>query len=130
MPLPPHPLWASILDRVEIDLLNLRARLDLHIASKTSPSSHSLHFESISDFRWFSEIPEPWNYAEITEIHSTRLSSGQLKVDIMLWDEDAGITITARRVLFDGEDAERFISDHKFAWSKFPEWRSGSTPPQ
>jgi hypothetical protein len=89
--------------------------LDLHIVSRISISSHSFHLESVSDFRWFSEIPEPWNYAEITEIHLSRLSSGQLKVDIILWSEDAGIAITARRALFDGEDAQRFINDHKFA---------------
>jgi len=128
--MPPHPLWGSILDRVEIDLLNLSARLDLHIVSRISTSSHSLHFESVSDFRWFSDIPEQWNYAEITQINSSRLSSDRLQVDVMLWSEDAGITITARRVLFDGEDAERFITDYKFAWSKFPELRNGSTPPQ
>lgn len=120
---PPHPLWGSTLDSIEIDLLRLGAKLELHREDSTSEprfSAHTLRFESVSDLRFFNEVPEPWNYAEITEIRSTRLTPGQIKVEIMLWSEEAGITVTAGRVLFDGDDGERYLTDNAFAWERHP----------
>jgi hypothetical protein len=72
---------------------------------------------SVSDLRWFSDIPGSWDYAEITQISASILPEGKIHVEVMLWSEDAGISITAEHVLFDGGDGERFLTDYKFAWS-------------
>jgi hypothetical protein len=120
--LPPHPLWGSILDDVDFDFLNLGATLHIHwtYSDEDPPSRHILQFLSVSDFRWFNSIPGPWNYAEITQTDSKRISSEEIHVEIMLWSEEAGLSITAEKVIFDGEDGERFLADREFAWSRYP----------
>lgn len=100
-----HPLWGGILDRVDIDLLQQRAVLDFHVVdSRESPvvRRHLVEVSGISEFRWFSSIPGPWNYADVTEFRVRSASTGGLVIDIMLWSEDAGILITAGSALFDG----------------------------
>lgn len=100
-----HPLWGGILDRVEIDLLHQRAVLDFHVIdSSESPvvQRHLVEVSGVSEFRWFSSIPGPWNYAEVTEFHFRSAPAGGVIVDVMLWSEDAGVIITAESALFDG----------------------------
>jgi uncharacterized protein RhaS with RHS repeats len=54
--------------------------------------------------RWFSEIPGPWSYAELTEIHVSRSSDSEILLEIILWSEDAGLSITAKSARLDGEE--------------------------
>jgi hypothetical protein len=101
----PHPLWGAIVDGVEIDLLRQRVEIYLRLITKeTKPEGihRKLEFEDISDVRWFTSILGPWSYAELTEIHVTRSPDGTVTTEIMLWSEDAGLSINAKSVRLDG----------------------------
>jgi hypothetical protein len=101
---PPGQLWGGILDSVSIDVLQHRISIKLHVEHKSaqSPESHVLIIDEVADFRWFSAIPRPWDYAEITEFHARDDPSGDVVIDIMLWSEDAGITVRAKSAWLDG----------------------------
>jgi hypothetical protein len=112
---PPHPLWGSILDSVAVDLLQGNVTFELHTVDRTSEPPvrrHTIRCESVSTLRFYNEIPLPWEYAEITEIRTSLVLRDRTEVDLMLWSEDAGMTITAERILFDGEDAYRYLTDN------------------
>jgi hypothetical protein len=102
---PPNPLWAGTLDNVEVDLLRQRVVMSLHVTGKSESLSrrdYTLDLEDVSDFHWFSSIPGPWTYAEATEVHVSELPNEEILVEIMLWSEDAGISITAKTFSLDG----------------------------
>jgi hypothetical protein len=101
----PHPLWAATLDSVSIDLLQHSVVMHLHVTnSSRSPEVqyHIFELQGVHDFHWFSSIPAPWNYAEVTEIHVRPAGAAGFVVDMMLWSEDAGLVIEAESVLLDG----------------------------
>jgi hypothetical protein len=101
-----YQLWGGILDRVDIDLLQQRAVLDFHVINSTQVPPmrrHVAELDGVSEFRWFSSIPGPWNYADVTELHFRQTSTGSTVLDIMLWSEEAGISITASSATLDGE---------------------------
>jgi hypothetical protein len=110
----PHPLWGATLDKVSIDLLRQTVVLNLHVNDSTaSPatSRHALELRDVTDFHWFNSIPGPWDYAEVTEIRIYSTDSGESRVEIMLWSEDAGLSITAGTVFLDGEENRNFSTD-------------------
>jgi hypothetical protein len=101
-----YQLWGGILDRVDIDLLQQRVVLDFHVINSTQVPPvrrHVAELGGVSEFRWFSSIPGPWNYADVTELHFRQTSTGSKVLDIMLWSEEAGISITASSATLDGE---------------------------
>jgi hypothetical protein len=51
-----------------------------------------------------STIPGPWSYAELSEIHVSKFGFDGILLEIMLWSEDAGLSIAARSARLD--DAE------------------------
>jgi hypothetical protein len=106
----PHPLWAATLDSLSVDLLQHSVVMNLHVTdSSRSPKVqyHVFELQGVHDFHWFSSIPAPWNYAEVTEIHVRTEGTAGFVVDMMLWSEDAGLVIKAESVLLDGVAQER-----------------------
>lgn len=96
-------LWGSTLERLEMDICSQGVALTARVTSAASSTEHRLEFHQVSDVRFFSEIPGPWDYAEITEVHVNGTASGGITAEIMLWSEDAGLVITAASVTCDGQ---------------------------
>jgi hypothetical protein len=111
----PHPLWGATLDSLEIDLLGQRIVMKLHIedSSLTHPLQyHILELREVSEFRWHNSIPGPWNYVEVTEIYVRPAADDTKRVSMMLWSEDAGLSMAAKSVLLDGVEDNTFADSN------------------
>jgi hypothetical protein len=82
--------------------------MKLHVIdSSLTPEwqDHTLELRDVSELRWHNSIPGPWNYAEVTEVHVRPADNDSRNVSIMLWSEDAGLSMTAKSILLDGAEA-------------------------
>jgi hypothetical protein len=101
------PLWGGTLENVEIDLLRQKVTLQVYVPNSTATpaeSRHRIEIDDVSDFRWFSTIPGPWSYAELSEIHVSKFGFDGILLEIMLWSEDAGISIAAKSARLDDKE--------------------------
>lgn len=98
-----NALWGAILDRVDLDVVNHVLVLAIRISSSSGNSVHTLECSGLLELRFFSAIPSPWAYAEITEIHAHGTPSGAQQIEIVLWSEKAGLVIIAETITLDGE---------------------------
>ena len=96
-------LWGAIIDEINIDLAGQTLTITCHVTAGTQSRHHRLECKSLSEFRFFSAIPGQWNYAELTEIHMSKTSSGEAKLEIVIWSEDAGLTVKTGGVQLDDQ---------------------------
>jgi hypothetical protein len=96
-------LWGAILDHVDLDVVHHVLVLTLRVIDSSKEMVHTLECKNLSDLRFFSAIPAPWKYAEVTEVYANVDEAGRTHVDIVLWSEDAGLVAVADSVELDGE---------------------------
>jgi hypothetical protein len=69
------PLWASFIERIEFDILNLRMSLHLVAYESNTIEKHSMIFDGVSSFFFVNGEgesrfnTEQWENAELSEIH-------------------------------------------------------------
>jgi hypothetical protein len=96
-------LWGGVLDRLEMDVRTHAVTMMISVTDgNDSPQVHELRFLNVTELRFFNSIESPWSYAEVTEIGSARLGATECRYDIMLWSEDAGLTIVCSSCTLDG----------------------------
>lgn len=61
-----------------------------------------LELRDASQFRLRNSVPGPWDYAEITEEHLARSATGGILIELVLWSDDAGISVNTGSAIFDG----------------------------
>src|SRR5215212_8062544 len=94
-------LWGSTLDHVELDLINQRLTLEITLLNGGQVSKHRLVAEGLRTFKFFSDIPAPWSYAEITEISARHNVTA--RGAITLWSHESGLSFEADELVLDGE---------------------------
>ncbi len=98
-------LWGSMLVGIEVNLDMQRVGIDIVIpASDAVPIGHHLDFAGVQELRYLNRIPSPWEYSELTEIRTHRLPSGNVQTELILWSEDATLTIESQSVTLDGSE--------------------------
>ncbi len=95
-------LWGAKLDRIDVDVVRHVVEMWVEVTTRAVQHRWQVTFHSVTELRFFSSIPDPWNYAELTEIYATRLANQRIRVEIVLWSEDAGLTLEAGSVQVDG----------------------------
>jgi hypothetical protein len=100
---PLNMLWGATLCRVDLDMVQQALVLTICVTGSSGNTLHSLECKGISELRFFSSIPGPWEYAEVTEIHSNTTVAGLTQLEIVLWSEDAGLTVVGDSVVLDGQ---------------------------
>lgn len=96
-------LWGAILDRIDLDVVRQVLVLTIRVSSASGETIHTVECSGLMELRFFSSIPGPWEYAEITEIHANVTPSGACQIEIVLWSEEAGLVAIAETIAFDGE---------------------------
>jgi hypothetical protein len=94
------PLWASTLDRIEIDLPRHSLVIEAHALDKGTTSHYRLECSGITDFHYANEDlnVEPWDYTEISEAELAKSADDRLQVRLELWAPDNEVWITAADV--------------------------------
>lgn len=98
---PLNSLWGAIIDEINIDIAAQALTISCHITEGTRSFGHRIECKSLTEFRFFSAIPGQWKYAELTEIHMNETPSGETQLEVVIWSEDAGLTIKAGVVQLD-----------------------------
>lgn len=96
-------LWGSVLDHVDLDIIRQVLFLTIRVSSSSGDTVHTLKCADLSQFRFFSSIPRPWEYAEVTEIHTNVTATGAIQIEIILWSEEAGLVAVADSVTLDDQ---------------------------
>jgi hypothetical protein len=86
-------LWGSTLDEVSINLVQGTVTLAITLFNAGTRTAYRAEFQEVFQLHYFNSIELPWNYAELTEIHSETGPDGRVRTELMLWDEDAGLVI-------------------------------------
>jgi hypothetical protein len=95
-------LWGAVLDELNVDLASQGIVLTARVTTDSDVVVHRLELRDVSDFRFQSSIPGPWDYAEITEAHLAPSPTGGLSIELVLWSEAAGISISAGAAILNG----------------------------
>ena len=95
-------LWGGMLVVVEQDIPGHRVRLVINVVEDGATTGHELRLEGVADFHFFSSIRPPWSYVDVTEARLTRADDGAMVVSLVLWSEDAGLTVECDSVTLDG----------------------------
>jgi hypothetical protein len=92
-------LWGSRLTSVQFDPVEHRCELAAEVTARGHRRSYLVTCHSTTEIRFHNEIPEPWTYAEITEVHlSDDESSGRRLLHVVLWSEDAELAVRCASV--------------------------------
>ena len=96
-------LWGGTLTSTGLDLTLQTLSLIIEVLDSGQTRSFSVELLGLRDFRFFSETPAPWTYAEVTEFYLTRSqTAAQWSFDIMLWSEDAGMNGRCTDIIVNG----------------------------
>ena len=57
-------------------------------------TTYHMTCSGVSDLRFTNSIPDPWAYAEVTEVHASESVEGKWKIELVLWSEDCELLCT------------------------------------
>jgi len=87
-------LWGGTLTSVQLDPVRHECQLHVDLLEDGANSTHVLRCRGVTEFHFFNEIPEPWSYAEVTEVHADYDSAAHCwRLETVLWSESAGIVL-------------------------------------
>ncbi|UJP39782.1 hypothetical protein [Cellulomonas palmilytica] len=87
-------LWGGRLTAVAFDPVVHELTLQVEVLDEGVTTAYDVVCPGVSDLRFANSIPEPWSYAEVTEIHVTQTTSGRCAVELLLWSEDSELVWT------------------------------------
>jgi len=91
-------LWGGQLQSVCFDPTTHNASFRILVLTDGLEVLYELTCVKVSEFRFENAIPEPWSYAEVTEVSTVPLSNGILRLQMMLWSEDCLIQCSCKAI--------------------------------
>jgi hypothetical protein len=96
-------LWGGILKSFAFNPVDHECVIEVAIAERCGTTTHVLLFSGVTELRFFSHIPSPWNYTEVTEVEAAFDEiAGCWRVEFMLWSEDTGLVLRCTQIFMDG----------------------------
>ena len=87
-------LWGGQLTAIQLDPVLHTCELHVVTVLEGRSDSYVVAAKGVSDFRFRNAIPDPWEYAEVTEAHvDVDGGAGQYVVQFILWSDDAELVI-------------------------------------
>ena len=96
-----NDLWGGSLEVVSLDPVRFVVRLDITVAG-TEVARHTLKVRGVTEIHLSNSISLPCTYAELTEIRAIALSNQRARLEMILWSEDAPVTIEGDSIELDG----------------------------
>lgn len=97
-------LWGSTLVEFSFDVVRHECIMRFELLDSGERSNHVLTFEAVTELRFYSNIPLPWTYAEVTEVDAEFDSTvSSWRIELMLWSESAGIALRCGGLSLNGE---------------------------
>ncbi|MFT3874090.1 MAG: hypothetical protein QM714_15845 [Nocardioides sp.] len=87
-------LWGGQLKAVGFDPVVHSLTLQIDVIDGGVSTTYDLECSGVSGLRFTNSIPDPWTYAEVTEVHTGQTTAGQWTVELVLWSEDCELVCT------------------------------------
>jgi len=87
-------LWGGHLKAVDFDPVVHRLTLQIDVIESGMRTSYDLACSGVSAMRFTNAIPDPWSYAEVTEIHTSHTIDEKWMVEVVLWSEACELVCT------------------------------------
>ena len=96
-------LWGGTLVSLTLDPVDWTLRAEVDVTSDEQVDRYALVLEEVADLTAVRRVPLPWSYAELTEVHVSEAGGG-VRVELVLWADDTGLTARCSRVLVSADD--------------------------
>lgn len=98
-----HALWGGILKSFAFNPVDHECVLEISVVEHSGTTTHMMLCAGVTELRFYSNIPSPWSYAEVTEVAAAfDETAGCWHVEFMLWCEDAGLVLRCTQISLDG----------------------------
>ena len=92
-------LCGGQLTSVGFDPVTHSCELRVGVTTDGASVEYAIRCDGVAALHFDSTIAEPWDYAEVTDAElATDATSGLTTLELVLWSEDAGLTVTARSI--------------------------------
>jgi hypothetical protein len=99
-------LWGGMLTAVSFDPVTHVCDLNVVTTTAGETIHYVIHCEEVAEFHFRNAVPEPWDYAEVTEAELTVDSTtGRATLEMMLWSEDSGLVVSASTIQIHGDSS-------------------------
>jgi hypothetical protein len=68
--------------------------LQIDVLDGGTRTKYNLVCAGVSELRFTNSIPDPWTYAEVTEVHASQKAAGKWAVELLLWSNDCELVVT------------------------------------
>lgn len=86
-------LWGGSLISVSFDPVAWRLRFDVEVVESEERRRYELVLDGVTQWHCTRDIPLPWTYAELTEVHVSE-KEDQVLAELVLWSD--GTSLSAR----------------------------------
>ncbi len=93
-----NDLWGGQLVAVAFDPVSHTCDLRVRSTVSSRTTEYLVTCRDVRDLRFHNAIPEPWEYAELTEAHIGTDDSGGQTLELVLWSEDAELVVACAAV--------------------------------
>lgn len=90
----PDILWGGQLKAVGFDPVVHSLTLQVDVFDGSASAIYYLVCSGVSGLRYKNTIPDPWTYAEVTEVHTSQTTAEQWTVEVVMWSEDCELVCT------------------------------------
>src|SRR5581483_528959 len=94
-------LWAGIIENIELDIVGQTLKMVIKVVESSQANTRVLECRGLSEFRYHNSMQGPWKYAELTELHASWTEPSGIRLDFVLWSEDAAIMAVTDSILLD-----------------------------
>jgi hypothetical protein len=90
-------LWGGTLLSLALDPVAWRLSGEVEVVSEGTVRRYAVVLDEVRGMHVDRSVPLPWNYAEVTEVHTSRSADGSV-VDLVLWEDGTGIRAAGSRL--------------------------------
>ena len=87
-------LWGGQLKAVDFDPVAHRLTLQIDVVDGGAQMTYDLVCSGVSDMQFTNSIPDPWSYAEVTEVHTSQTTAEKWRVEVVRWSEGCELVCT------------------------------------
>jgi len=84
-------LWGGSLLSLALDPVAWRLSGEIEVLIDGTPRRYAVVLDEIRAMRVDRSVPLPWNYAEVTEVHTSASADGSA-VELVLWENGTSIS--------------------------------------
>lgn len=98
-----NALWGGILNSFAFNPVDHECVLEISVIEHSGTTTYVLLCAGVTDMRFYSDIPSPWTYAEVTEVAAAFDETARCwRIEFMLWSEDAGLVLHCAQISLNG----------------------------